>query len=209
MNLFGRVELGHIFVISGVMSGDCKNFKITFTDGGVEIPLIIFVNMRLREVAMNSFLNSEWNESLKCDLSFEQPGDPFKIYVLVSEQKFHVSLNGRHLLAYQHLAKVEVIRNIRVSGDLLQITQIDHRRTYPSPWPPIHEDFNTIAFSSDVPYQFTPGSVIALTMRLSGEPKGSFFIRFNERSTKKQLFHFNPRFAERLVVVNCMNDSLE
>lgn len=208
VNLFGRVEFGHIFCIGGTSSANCTNFKINFTDGGSEIPFTVFFNLRLREVVMSSFLNSEWRETFKYDLISVNPGDPFRLYIIVTEEKFHVALNDKHLCDYLHQTAPDNIKSIRLTG-LEKVTQVDHRRFYPTPWPPIHENFDTVAFSSDVPYEFLPGAVIVLRMRLTGSSSGSFFIRFNERGTKKQVFHFNPRFAERVVVVNTMNDSSE
>lgn len=212
VNLFGRVEFGHIFSIICKPLADCKNFKINFTDGGVEIPFTIFVNARLKEIVMSSFLNSEWRESVKVKIgqidSFV-PGTSFKFYILASEKKFHVAFNEQHLSDFSYHTSVESIRSVQISGDLERITQVDHRRAFPSAWPPIQEDFETVSFSSDVPFEFSPGSLIVLKMRVTGAPNGSFFIRFNERGTKKQLFQFNPRFANRTVVVNTMTDSLK
>lgn len=209
VNLYGRVEFGHILSVAGKTTSSCKNFKINFTDGGEEIPLTIFFNLRLREIVLNSFLNSQWRETFKYDIDSMGVGEDFRVYVLVSEEKFHVALNDKHLCYYQHQAPVDAIRTVLVSGDLEKITQVDHRRTYPSPWPPIQENFPTASFSSDVPYEFLPGTVIVLKMKPSGSSDGSFFIRFNDRGTKKQLFHFNPRFAQRVIVVNTMTDSLK
>lgn len=210
MNLFGRVEIGHVFSIAATPSEVCRNFKINFTDGAADFPLTIFVNLRTHEIVLNSFLNGEWQEPTKADTFLINLGEPFKCYVLICEEKLHIALNDRNLCEYPHQTSIENIKCVQVSGDLEKITAIDHRRSFPTPWPPIQEDISTVAFSSDVPYEFTPGSLIVLKMRLSGIPSGSFFIRFNERATKKQLFHFNPRFEKRpVIVVNCMNDSLE
>lgn len=209
VNLYGRVEFGHIISIAGKTAFDCKNFKINFTDGGEEIPLAIFFNLRLKEVVLNSFLNSEWRETEKFDIDWMLPGYDFRVYLLVSEEKLHLSLNDKHLCYYKHQCPIETVRSIRVCGDLEKITQIDHRRTYPCPWPPVQENFPSASFSSDVPYEFLPGTVIVLKMLASGSSDGNFFIRFNDRGTKKQLFHFNPRFGERVIVVNTMTDDLK
>jgi hypothetical protein len=80
---------------------------------------------------------------------------------------------------------------------------------YPYAWPPIQFDIPTVSFSCDVPHNFQPGSMIVIKAKLMGSMNGSFFIRFNDRATSKQLLHFNPRFSERIIVVNSMNDALE
>ena len=213
VNLFGRVEVGHIFSINCKPLVDCNNFKINFTDGGDDIPFTIFVNLRLKEIVMNSFLKSEWRESRKESIKVLTDSFPagasYKFYVYASDLKFYVALNGHHLCHFNYLTDVESIRSIQISGDLEKITQVDHRRAFPLAWPQIQQDFETVAFSSDVPYEFSPGSLIVLKMRVWGAPNGSFFIRFTDRGTEKQLLQFNPRFANRIVVVNTMTDSLK
>lgn len=209
LNLYGRVEIGHIFVIAGASPLSGSNFKINFTDGGTEIPLTIFVNLRLKEIVTNSFLNSHWGETSKTSLPSISRGSYFKFYILIGDSKFHIALNGQSVCTYNHLTSVENIKSITVSGDLEEITQIDHRRAFPSFWPPSSEDFQSVAFSSDVPCEFVPGSLMVMKMRVTGSPSGKFYIRFNERGTERQLFHVNPRFADRVVVVNTMVDCIE
>ena len=208
VNLYSRVEFGHILVIAGTSLPACNNFKITLKDEN-DISLVIFVNMRMMEFVMNSFIGEQWGEALKLNAEGKiEPGDPFKFYIFVSDNNYHISLNQRHLCSYKKPQNAN-IKSVGVIGELQKITQIDHRTVYPLSWPPIQEDLATVAFSSDVPYQFVPGSVIVLKMSVSGASGGSFFIRFNDRATKKQLFHLNPRFFERVIVVNSMNDNLE
>jgi hypothetical protein len=209
VNLIGPVELGHSFVISGITAIGCKNFKVVISDGDDGIPLNILVDMTLKQVVINSFANNEWTKPVRVDLNSLEAGNQFKFCIFVSELKFHIALNGHHLVHYSIYFLLSDISNVRVFGDLEQINQVDHRRVYPSAWPPIQEDIDHVAFSGDIPYKFSPGCVIIVKMRVSGSPSGSFFIRFNEFGGKRQLFHFNPRFAEKLVVANIMNDSLE
>lgn len=209
VNLYARVEFGHILLIAGATSSNCKNFKVNLTNGENEIPFTIFINLRLQEIVMNSYLGGEWKSSIKSNKFTIKPGEPFKIYIFAGDDKFHVALNNEDFSTYKYQTSLYHIKCIKASGDLEKLTQIDHRRAFPTPWPPIQEDISSVAFSCDTPHQFTPGSIIVLKMIVSGSADGSFFIRFTDRATSKQLFHFNPRFAEKIVVVNCMNDSLK
>jgi Galactoside-binding lectin len=209
VNLMGPVELGHIFVVAGLTSLGCKHIKVMFSDGEEDIPMNILVDMTLKQLVINSYERNQWTESIKADTDFLGDQELFKFYLLVSDSKIHISLNDRHLVSFQCRSMMAEVKNIKVFGDLEQILQVDHRKVFPSPWPPVQEDLPTIAFSSDFPYQFLPGSVVVLRMRVSGSPKGSFFIRFNEFGSRRQLFHLSTRFNEKAVVVNSMNDSLE
>lgn len=210
VNLFGRVEFGHVICVAGKTTKECTNFKINLaSENELEVALTIFVNLRLKEIVMNSFLHSQWRESTKFNVATIKPGERFKFYILAADDKLHVALNDEHLCKYSLDVKCVDIKQVQVSGEIEKITQIDHRRVFPSAWPPVVEDLKSTAFSSDVPYEFSPGAVVVVRMKVSGPPNGSFFIRFNERGTQRQLFHFNPRFADKTVVVNCMNDSLQ
>ena len=208
VNLLGSLEVGHTLVIGGRLKNDCKNFKINFTNGGVDFPLTIFVNARVKEIVMNSFLDSQWRESMRFDLP-SLDGNDFKFYILATEEKLHIALNDLHLCAYAHQTSVDSIRSVRITGDLVRVNQVNHRRIYPSAWPLRQEKIEKSAFSGEIPFEFFPGVVIVMTMQVTGSSKGSFYIAFHDRSTKRQLFHFNPRFADKLIIVNSMNDNLE
>lgn len=209
VNFHSSLEFGQTLFIGGTTSRNSSNFKITLTTVGEdEIALKIFVNLWKKKISLSSFLDSRWDESSDSSLDAMKAGEPFKISIFVGDGKFHVAYNGEHLNVYDFKTSLTRIQDVRVSGDLEKITQVDHRSCYPTAWPPIQQDLETIGFSSDVPHKFKPGSVIVLRMIVTGSTDGSWFIRFNEFGTKKQLFHFNPRFAERLIIVNCMSDSL-
>lgn len=210
VNLLGCFEVGHVLVVSGKTSEDCKNFKINFTNGGVDFPLTIFVNIRTSEIILNSFVNSQWLGAMKPMEILPFYDGKFKFYILATGEKLHVALNDVNLCSYDHQTSVENIRNIRISGDLETVNQVDHRRIYPSAWPLRQEKSETAAFSAETPIEFFPGVVIVLKMRVTGSSMGSFFITFFDRATNdRQLFHLNPRFANKLVIVNSMNEKLE
>lgn len=210
VNLLGCFEVGHVLVITAKTTDDCKNFKLNFTNGGLDFPLTIFVNLRLNEIILNSFLDNAWRESMRCEVQdlHLTPGE-FRFYILATEEKLHIALNDAHLCQYEHQASVDSIRTIKVSGDLFKVTQVDHRRVYPSAWPMKQERIEPAAFSAEVPMEFFPGVVITMTMRVTGSSSGSFFVVFYDRATERQLLHVNPRFANKAVVINSMNEKLE
>lgn len=208
VNLLGCFEVGHVLVITAKTTAECKNFKINFTNGGLDFPLTIFVNLRLHEIIMNSFLDSQWRESIRCEVQNLKSGE-FRFYILATEQNVHIALNDAHLCQYEHQTSVDSIRTIKVSGDLEKVSQIDHRRVYPSAWPLKQEKIESAAFSAETPLEFFPGIVIVMTMSVTGSNNGSFFVVFYDRATERQLFHVNPRFGNKAVVINSMNEKLE
>lgn len=118
-------------------------------------------------------------------------------------------MNNRPYCTYKFRASLDEIRSISIYKDVQVVNQIDHRSSFPSPYPVIQFDDDKHIFSNDVPKQFLPGHVIVITAIPYGNPKGMFTIRFTERETKKQALHFNVRFEHSIIVKNSMNDNLE
>ena len=211
-NLYTNVEIGHILIVSFKLKEKCSSSKIDFSNDIDEIsniPLSINIDENNKCIKFMSFVNGnkKSEECLKVKKSCKD--SKIKFYILTLDSKFRIALNDEHLCSFDYKCDLSYIKLIRVSGDVDYVTQIDHRKIYPQPWPQNQEDFSTISFSSDLPCRFSENSIIVLRMILSGATTGSFFIRFNEMGSKKQLLHFNPRFDEKVIVVNSMNDKLE
>lgn len=207
VELFASVELGHSFVIGGKATPGAKSFEINFCGEKDEINVII--DIANKRAVVKTKEDDLWGGSEEVKLHCLESGGRFKLSSIVSEFKLKMTLNGTHVIDYPCMTMIPKLRKVKVSGDLEFVNQVDHRRVFPSAWPPLSDDLDHITFSSDVPYQFSPGSVIVLRMGLLGSPKGAFFIRFNEHASKRQLVQFNPRFKDKIVSVNSMNDSLE
>ncbi|KAL7033456.1 hypothetical protein ACKWTF_007592 [Chironomus riparius] len=211
-NLYTNVEIGHILIVSFKLKEKSLWSKIDFSNDIDEInniPLSISIDEKNNCIKLLSFVNGD-KKSEKClKVKKNNKDDNIKFYILTLDCKFRIALNDEHLCSFDYKCDLSCIKLIRVSGDVDYVTQIDHRKIYPQPWPQNQEDFSTISFSSDLPCRFSENTIIVLRMKLSGAITGSFFIRFNEMSSKKQLLHFNPRFDEKVIVVNSMNDKLE
>jgi hypothetical protein len=137
-------------------------------------------------------------------------GWDFKVYILAGDERFHVAINEQPFCTYNYRLPLEMIHAIQVLGDLQRIYQVDHRRAYPSPWPLIQEDAKRgQEISADVPRPYMPGHVIVIHAIPSGNPNGNFIIKFNEGSTKRQMFHISARFNQRITVANSMNEAHE
>jgi hypothetical protein len=206
-NLISPFTFGQVLVVSGEAKKDCKNFRLKFCNDE-DFPLAIFVNFKTLEIVINSFLNNKWYEdSIKISIESFPVSRFFTFYILASEKQFHIAYNDQHICHYQFLPN---IKTIKISGELKSIQQVDHRNIFPIPWPPIQEVTRwTPYFTHDIPQEFIPGCVIVFTMKISGNSNGKFHIRFCDRSTKKQLFHFSIRLDEKVVIANSMNDAFE
>lgn len=214
VNLLANVDIGHVFVISGVLSEDCKGFKITFSSNGdkvySEIPLAIAANVVEKSVTLTTIVNNELKTGEVFNVKAIGDDSMFKFYILVLDDKFRIAMDDEHLCSFKYQSDLININMVKISGDIECVKQVDHRRVYPFSWPNTQEDLPSCAFSCDVPCLFSQNTIIVLRMTLLGDDQnGSFFIRFNERASKKQLFHFNPRFRDKQIIINNMNDNLE
>uniref|UniRef100_A0A1Q3FNQ5 Galectin n=1 Tax=Culex tarsalis TaxID=7177 RepID=A0A1Q3FNQ5_CULTA len=219
-NLSCAVEVGQVFVIGARPIDDAERVNINFLSGKSDDAENIFhFSIRFHDdiIIRNSKVGGSWGSEEREDNLNEltapnpvSPGEIFRLYILVGDDRFHVAINGHPYCTYGYRGPLADIRTIRIDKDIQQIVQVDHRQAYPAPFPAIQleETFNT--FSNDVPKPFLPGHVIIITAIPFGNPRGGFIIRFNENGTKKQALHLNPRFDPHYVVVrNSHTDTLE
>lgn len=212
VHLISPVEIGHVLAIGGSTEADWNHFKIVFLlyeDDGSEIALMIKVDRKSSSVTLSSRISHEtMNEQTIENIVLNE--DSFKFYILTFDDKFSIALDEKFLTYYKFQCKLSQIKVVRIFGDINCVKQFDHRSVFPTVWPVLQYDSPTAAFSCDIPIMFQESTVIIIRATLKGnEATGSFFIRFNEQGTKKQLFHFNPRLEEKAIVVNSMNDVLE
>ncbi|XP_070493637.1 32 kDa beta-galactoside-binding lectin-like [Chironomus tepperi] len=211
-SLYTNVEIGHILIVSFKLKENSLWSKIDFSNDIDEInniPLSINIDEKNCHIKFASFVNGykKIEECFKMKQIYKN--NKIKFYILTLDDKFRIALNDEHLCNINYKCDLSYIKLIRITGDVDYVTQIDHRKIYPQPWPQNQEDLSTVSFSSDLPCKFSENTIVVLRMTLSGATTGSFFIRFNEMGSKKQLLHLNPRLDEKVIVVNSMNDKLE
>ncbi|XP_053681766.1 32 kDa beta-galactoside-binding lectin lec-3-like [Sabethes cyaneus] len=219
-NLSCAVEPGQIFVISARPIDDAERIDINFLSGkSDEADNILHLSVRFLEdiIVRNTKLSNSWGHEEREDslneLTAPNPikaGELFKLYILVGDDKFHIAINGQSYCTYMFRAALSEIRTITIFKDVQQITQIDHRQAFPTPFPAIQLEESFNSFSNDVPKPFFPGHVIVITAIPFGNPRGGFIIRFTENGSKRQALHFNPRFDPHYIVVrNSHTETLE
>lgn len=217
-NLYGPVDVGHLFVISGKSVDGANIFYINLASGRAEdadIPLHLSVHFHSETIIRNSQIDGAWGDE-EVDESFMTSPNPvvsgwdFKILIMTGDEKFHIAINDQPYCSFNYRLGLDAIHAISIGGDVQKIYQVDHRKIFPAPFPMLHSDCNRITEKSfDVPRQFFQGHVFVITAIPSGNHNGGFYIHLHHGSSKRQMFHLNARFNQRVMVVNCQSDALE
>lgn len=201
---------GHVFIVSGKTSFNAQKFNISFMcgkAGNSDIAMMLYCNFGDGKVVRSSLVNGNWNESEDV-AKVSNPvklGEDFNFHILVGDDKFHVSINDVAYCTYNFKIPVKEIKTISVSGDVENVTQVDHRLVFPSIYPLVNNDTPDVTFSGIIPRKFAPGHVVVVSGRVTGNPQGEFVIFFLENDSSRQLIHFNPRFDQQDVVINTMH----
>lgn len=211
--LSDTVKVGDFFIISGYSSKNAQNIKILLACGKSEnsnIALKISQNFGkiLRSAIVNgNSLCEENEENLTCSSNFSPPqaGDLFTFCILVTDDRFHISVNDEEFCFFKFQMPSNLIRSVMVSGDVEVINKANHVRTFPFLFPSIKSDYEDLAFESFSPREFEAGDVVVVQGVVEGKPDGEFKVMFLEDETLRELVHFNVRFDERSVVMNNMD----
>lgn len=157
------VDNFHIFVISGksaAKAGDVKiQFRSDWSDDG-EVPLEINLSFKANNIVLNCHQNASKSGDNKRESKFFFSSKDFKVYVTTCEDKYHIAINDEQLDPYEGLPNNK-IKIIKITDDIEEIHQVDHRRSYPYAFPSFQKD-GVMGFSSDVPETFRPGDKIQM-----------------------------------------------
>lgn len=217
-NLYGPVDVGHIFVISGKTVDGASIFEIDLAStkyDPTDIPLHLLIQFHSETIIRNSLVDSAWgdeevDENLMASPNPIVPGWDFRILILTGDEKFHIAINDQPYCTYNYRLPIESINAISISGDVQKIFQVDHRRAFPSTWPLLHEEISRgTSLSFDVPKMFYIGHVMIITGIISGNPGGTLIMRLNQGASPRQMLHISARFNQRALIVNSQTEQLE
>lgn len=217
-NLYGPIDVGHVFVISGKSVDGANIFYVNLASGrsdDADIPLHVSVHFHSETILRNSLIDQAWgdeevDESLMTSTNPIVAGWDFKILIMTGDEKFHIAINDQPFCTFNYRLPLDVIHTLIIGGDVQKIFQVDHRKVFPSPYPMLHESLGRGSqMSFDVPRPMFPGHVFIINAIPSGNHNGSFYVHLNFGASKRQMLHANVRFNTRQLVVNSQTDSLE
>ncbi|XP_013104026.2 uncharacterized protein LOC106084697 [Stomoxys calcitrans] len=205
-----NLDFGHILEIGGQAEEDGSWFSISLATGrfherdDIDIGLHILISPNRDTIVIKQQINDTWSEVHK-DNEYEAEVflKPFKFILIMDESKFHIGVNGDPFMFVRYGIPVQEINTLKINGHLAAISQVDHRRYYPSPWPPVQLTEDRVHFSHDIPVSFQPGHVMVIMVKLRGDNKGRLLMHFrNAWNPKRQEVHISMRFDKKKVIRN-------
>ncbi|XP_075165924.1 32 kDa beta-galactoside-binding lectin-like [Haematobia irritans] len=205
-NFAEHLRFGHVLEICGKAKEEAQRFHISLKSESGEstnIGLHILVNFHKDMVIFKRHLNGEWCDEESKAYDTKQFHKQFKIYIVMADEKFHISINKILLDCYKYRIRLSLLTMLEIDGDLEYIRQVDHRKYFPYSWPPIQVVEERLQFSGDIPMPLRRGHVMALTIQLQGNENGRFILQLrNITDMERQEFHMSVRFDSKCVVRN-------
>ncbi|KAB5550396.1 hypothetical protein PHYPO_G00053280 [Pangasianodon hypophthalmus] len=197
----GGLQDGKSITVSGRVLPGANRFHVNLQCGSrPDADVALHFNPRYDSspeyIVINSKHNSCWGEEERIYQALLPRGTPFNLQILVTSHSYKISVNGIHVMDYQHRIPFNMVDTIVVDGMV---------------------DVNTICFqdavvparaaqaSYSVPYRTTiNGGLYAgknITIQGVVNSQASRF-EINLRHRNGIAFHYNPRFNENVVVRN-------
>lgn len=182
-----------------------------------EVPLQLSVRFREDAIVRNSLLSGKWGIGERSARTSRIPisaGERFTVRIAVGNDRFHITINNQQFCAYAFRTAVHVITSVALRRDLQTITQVDHRSTFPTMWPPVQMDDDdvqlnrsTFDFSSDVPQPFSACDVTLITaVALSNQTRGGFVVFVTGGGRNKFALHLKVNFNPNMIVMSSNGD---
>jgi len=120
----GALQDGTLITVQGSTPGHCNGFSINLSCGPGDIgtsDVVLHLNPRFNENAMvrNTFQNGAWGSEDRSGGGMPfQKGTGFECMILVQNDKFMISFNGRHFCEFRHRLPKERVTHVIVKGDV-------------------------------------------------------------------------------------------
>ncbi|XP_005189857.1 uncharacterized protein LOC101900448 [Musca domestica] len=214
-----HLDRGQYFEIEFEAMENPKKTQIAFAkeklskDPETDIGMLLVLNYVNNLITANSRYGGEWVNAaeVQCDIS-RLWREPIKLTIHLWEESFHVAVNGKHRIRLNYCGNIHLLQALQIDNDVRRILRVDHRNTYPTPWPlwcrvhaPYGDEVNY--FSCDVPAPPYQGLMVVIRVRCFGE-RGRLNINTKHEVRDKLFAHFSIRFDENCVVRNNKIDNI-
>uniref|UniRef100_A0A8C2IHW8 Galectin n=1 Tax=Cyprinus carpio TaxID=7962 RepID=A0A8C2IHW8_CYPCA len=196
----GGLQDGKAIIISGRVLPGANRFHVNLQCGshsGADIAL--HFNQRYESpgyVVHNTCQSRCWgSEERKYESPFPQ-GQPFTLQILVEQDKYKISTNGRHFMDFRHRIPYTQVDTISVDG-MVELNSIAFQN--PAPQYAVPPGCGTVPYKTVINGGLYPGKNIVINGVINPSANR---ITFNLRHRSGIAFHYNPRFDEKVVVRN-------
>ncbi|XP_026137648.1 galectin-9-like [Carassius auratus] len=216
----GGLQNGKSIILSGRVLPGANRFHVNLQCGshsGANIAL--HFNPRYEStgyVVLNSFQNMNWgSEERKHESPFPQ-GQTFTLQILVEQDEYKISTNGRHFMDYRHRFPYSNVDIISVDG-MVELNSIvfQNPAAYTAPQAAFQPQYAAPPGCGFPAYPAAPNYTIPYKTVINGglhhgknivihgviNPNANRII-FNLRHRSGIALHYNPRFDESVVVRN-------
>jgi len=183
-----QLQPGQSVIFNGRITG--KRFDINLSaqpNVDQQVPLHISVRLEEKQFVLNSLDGGTWGKEERFTCRYKQ-GDEVDIRIRPRENKFEVFANLKQIGSFDYRQPISSISHVVINGDIsLQNASMGGA-------------YFGVPYQTRVEGGFTPGKKVTI----SGFPDDKckrFCINFLN-SKKDIVFHFNPRFDEKVVVRN-------
>ncbi|PAV86839.1 hypothetical protein WR25_04614 [Diploscapter pachys] len=171
------IQPGQALSVRGNVPPDAKRAEVNLLSGGTEIG----VNA---QAVLHT--NEGWGKEERESLPFKK-GQKFDLRIRVLDESFEISCDGKKVHEYKHRASFQSMEYSQIKGDIT-LTEVQWGgQLYSLPWE-----------TGFYGHHLGTGQRI----RLYGVPKGDRWNLDLVARSGDILFHFNPRFREKVIVRN-------
>jgi hypothetical protein len=183
---------GQTLFVHGRINDGANGFQINLLAGSPMIDehlgsVALHINGRISEgkFVFNSLQSGSWGKEERESMKYK-PGDTFDIRIRVHDDKFEILSEQKEIHEFKHRVPLNAIDYLNIDGDI-SLSGVHWGGRY-----------------FELPYTtgFPNGHIRAGDRILVyGIPKGNFSINLLGRDDSN-LFHFNPRFNEKAVIMH-------
>ncbi|TRY54125.1 hypothetical protein DNTS_031167 [Danionella cerebrum] len=226
--IHGGLQDGKSIIISGRVLPHADRFHVNLQCGshsGADVALHFNPRYERPEyVVHNSFQNQKWGSEERVQQSPFPRGQTFTLQILVAQDVFKISTNGRHFMDFRHRIPFSRVDTIEVAGTV-ELNSVAFQNAYLPPQPafpgciqsqtgfqpqyfvppvcgfpayPPAPNYN-IPYNAVINGGLYPGKNIVINGVV--HPNANR-ITFNLGFRNEIAFHYNPRFDENVVVRN-------